>query len=80
MSQKADYSVTGATILKHISRLKTWLKQEDGATAIEYALIAGAMGLMLIPAMSSFTDNSEGLYQSILDIFNHPMFQPGYFS
>ena len=35
--------------------MKKFLKDESGATAIEYALIASAMGLALIAAMPSIT-------------------------
>jgi Flp pilus assembly pilin Flp len=60
--------------------MRAWLKNDNGATAIEYALIAAAMGLMLIPTLASFTEGSGGLFQSIVNIFDHPMFTYGYFS
>jgi pilus assembly protein Flp/PilA len=49
--------------------MKKFLKDESGATAIEYGLIAAAMGLMLIivaPTLSNavkgvFVDLSNGL-------------------
>jgi Flp pilus assembly pilin Flp len=56
------------------------LNNESGATAIEYGMIAAAMALMLIPAMTALTSDAEGMYQNILDIFDHPMFDDGYFS
>lgn len=37
--------------LRHLAKL--YLHDTNGATAIEYGLIAAAMGLMLIPVMSS---------------------------
>jgi Flp pilus assembly pilin Flp len=59
--------------------LKSWLKDESGATAIEYGLIAATMALMLIPTIGAFTDGSESLFGSIVKIFDHPMFDDGYF-
>jgi pilus assembly protein Flp/PilA len=60
-------------------RLRAWLKDESGATAIEYGLIAAAMALMLIPALNSLTTHTGGLFGSIAAIFDHPMFDDGYF-
>jgi Flp pilus assembly pilin Flp len=65
--------------LKLYLRLRAWLKDESGATAIEYGLIAGAMALMLIPALSQLTGDSGQMFQNVLDIFDHPMFEAGYF-
>jgi Flp pilus assembly pilin Flp len=60
-------------------RLRAWLKDESGATAIEYGLIAAAMALMLIPAMAQLTGDSGQMFQNVLGIFDHPMFEDGYF-
>jgi pilus assembly protein Flp/PilA len=60
-------------------QLKAWLKDESGATAIEYGLIAAAMALMLIPALSQLTGDAGQMFQNIVDIFDHPMFDEGYF-
>lgn len=60
--------------------LRAWLKDESGATAIEYGLIAAAMALMLIPAFTELTDQTDGLFGSVVKIFDHPIFQDGYFS
>jgi Flp pilus assembly pilin Flp len=72
--------ITGDKNLKRKFCIQALLRNDDGATAIEYGLIAGAMALMLIPVLQNMTTGSGGLFQSVLSIFDHPMFQPGYFS
>ena len=42
-----------------------FLKNESGATAIEYALIAAAMGLALVTAMPSITGALESEFSSL---------------
>jgi Flp pilus assembly pilin Flp len=51
-------------------KLKDMLRDETGATAIEYALIAAAMALALVPAMASFSGDVSGGYGKILGYFN----------
>jgi Flp pilus assembly pilin Flp len=51
--------------------LKLYLNDNSGATAIEYGLIAGAMGLMLIPVMTSL---SATVKSTLFDVL------PGLFS
>lgn len=65
--------------MKLTLQLIAMLKDEAGATAIEYGLIAAAMALMLIPALNSLTEQTNGLFGSVLGIFDHPMFDDGYF-
>ncbi|MCH9001596.1 MAG: Flp family type IVb pilin [Planctomycetes bacterium] len=46
-------------------RAKTFLKAEDGPTAVEYAvLLSLIMGAMIV-TMASFGQNVNGLYQAI---------------
>jgi Flp pilus assembly pilin Flp len=45
------------------------LRDETGATAIEYVLIASVMGLAIIPAMANFSGEATGLYGRILGYF-----------
>ncbi len=46
-------------------RVKTFLKGEDGPTAVEYAvLLSLIMGAMIV-TMASFGQNVNGLYQAI---------------
>jgi pilus assembly protein Flp/PilA len=46
--------------------LKTMLKDSDGATAVEYAFIASAMGLMLIPVLPPLRAAVEELFTGVL--------------
>ncbi len=42
-----------------------FLKNESGATAIEYGLIAAAMGLMLIIVMPSIANNTQAVFTNL---------------
>jgi Flp pilus assembly pilin Flp len=49
---------------------KLFVRDTGGATAIEYGLIAAAMGLMLIPVMFSLsTTVKESLFDVMLGLF-----------
>jgi Flp pilus assembly pilin Flp len=53
---------------KHI--LKLYLNDNSGATAIEYGLIAGAMGLMLIPVMTALASTVKStMFDVIVGLF-----------
>lgn len=45
-------------------------KDDAGATAIEYALIAAATGLVLIATMPLIQSNMTDTYKDILNYFN----------
>ena len=45
--------------------MKKFLNDESGATAIEYALIAAAMGLALVTAMPLIRDAIIGKFTSL---------------
>lgn len=47
--------------------IKTYIKKDDGATAIEYGLIAGAVAVALVAAMAIFGPEIEGLFQGLSD-------------
>jgi pilus assembly protein Flp/PilA len=47
--------------------MKKFLKDESGATAIEYALIAAAMGLALVTAMPFLKTAIEGKFKYLSD-------------
>ena len=50
--------------------VKLFVRDTSGATAIEYGLIAAAMGLMLIPVMFSLsTTVKETLFDVMLGLF-----------
>ncbi len=50
--------------IEHV--LKLYLKDNSGATAIEYGLIAAAMGLMLIPVMTMFSGTVKATLFDVL--------------
>ncbi len=50
-------------------KLTKWLADESGATAIEYALIASAMALALVPAMSALSTSLGGAFSRIVGYF-----------
>jgi pilus assembly protein Flp/PilA len=45
--------------------LKRFLKNEDGATAIEYGLIAALIGVAIIVAVTSVGTNLTGTFNKI---------------
>lgn len=45
--------------------LKRFLKNEDGATAIEYGLIAALIGVVIITAVTTVGQNLEATFQAI---------------
>lgn len=47
--------------------LKRFLKNEDGATAIEYGLIAALIGVVIIGAVTSLGEGLTGTFNSIAD-------------
>lgn len=59
-----------ATMKNAIHLAKLFVRDTGGATAIEYGLIAGFMGLMLIPVMATFTSSSSGLFAKTLTFFD----------
>jgi Flp pilus assembly pilin Flp len=52
-----------------LQRWKTFLKEENGATAIEYALIASILGIALLPVLTSTTSGVASLYVRVQDYF-----------
>ena len=52
------------------SLVKLFVRDTSGATAIEYGLIAAAMGLMLIPVATSLAGTvRETMFDVILGLF-----------
>ena len=47
--------------------LKRFLKNEDGATAIEYGLIAALIGVAIILAVTAVGEGLQGTFQSVAD-------------
>ena len=49
---------------------KLFLRDNSGATAIEYGLIAAAMGLMLIPVMTSLASTVQtSMFDILVGLF-----------
>jgi Flp pilus assembly pilin Flp len=56
-----------------LRRVQMFLKDDGGATAIEYALIASILGIALLPVLSNTTSGVASLYtrvQGYFDIVN----------
>ena len=49
---------------------KTFLEEENGATAIEYALIASILGVALLPVLSDTTSGVASLYTRVQGYFD----------
>lgn len=45
--------------------LKRFLKNEDGATAIEYGLIAALIGVAIVAAVSGLGDSLNGTFTNV---------------
>jgi len=48
-----------------LKSLKAFLKNEDGATAIEYGLIAALIGVAIITAVTSVGGGLETTFESV---------------
>jgi pilus assembly protein Flp/PilA len=48
-------------------RIDGFLQDDNGATAIEYGLIAGMIALSLIVAMTAFGNSLSGLFNYVRD-------------
>lgn len=47
--------------------MRAWVAREDGATAVEYALIAGAVSAAIVAIVFALGVDVAGLLQSVLD-------------
>jgi pilus assembly protein Flp/PilA len=47
-------------------KISSFFKREDGATAIEYAIIAGLISVVIIGAATLLGDEIEKIFQEIL--------------
>lgn len=50
-----------------MNTLKQFWHDEQGATAIEYGLIAGLIAVVIISALTALGTNIEGVFKSISD-------------
>lgn len=53
-----------------MNKLVRFVKDESGATAIEYGLIAAAIGLMLVIAMPLLATALDGVFTQITNALN----------
>ena len=49
----------------HTATIQRFLKEDEGATAIEYGLIAGLISLVIIVALTTLGTNLSDLFTSI---------------
>lgn len=49
------------------SLLARFVKDQSGATAIEYGLIAGLISVVIITAVSTVGTNAKGKFQAVAD-------------
>lgn len=51
--------------------LHTFIRDENGATAIEYALIAGILALGIITSVTSASSSLQGIFSNIATQFDN---------
>lgn len=57
------------TVTRILKIFNVFLTEEDGATAIEYALIASILGIALLPVLGSTSSGVASLYTRVQDYF-----------
>jgi pilus assembly protein Flp/PilA len=50
--------------------LRRFLRNEDGATAIEYALLASGIAGAIISIVTTMGTSLQGVYQNVSNMFN----------
>ena len=74
LRSRCNLAVNGAHAVNNLlHRWKSFLKQDDGVTAIEYSLIAAILGIALLPVLGNTTSGVASLYtrvQGYFDIVN----------
>lgn len=56
-------------LLKSAQGLREFLRNDEGATAIEYGLIGSAVGLTLVAVMPAFQQATNNTYNEIASFF-----------
>lgn len=56
---------TNHMLIKLLALKNAYMKNEDGATAIEYALIAAGISLAVVAAVFAFGDELENLFNNL---------------
>jgi len=62
-------TISTATAKRLRHRLITIARNSSGATAIEYALIAGGIGIAIVVSVNGLGSTLDGLYQSFANAF-----------
>lgn len=52
-------------MIKLIARVQAYLQSEEGATAIEYGLIAGGISLAIVTALFAFGDQLASVFNTM---------------
>jgi pilus assembly protein Flp/PilA len=53
-----------------LARIKSFLTNENGATAIEYALIAGGLSVVIVTAVNGLGTKVTSLFTSVSSAMN----------
>jgi pilus assembly protein Flp/PilA len=53
-----------------LKKIEAYLKDDSGATAIEYSLIAALISVTIVASVGSIGDKVESLYQTLIDEIN----------
>lgn len=57
-------------LIKLLAMKNAYMKNEDGATAIEYALIAAGISLAIVASVFAFGDDLDGLFGKLSTAIN----------
>lgn len=57
-------------MIKFIAGIQAYLKSQEGATAIEYGLIAGGISLGIVAALFAFGDDLARIFTSMAGVMN----------
>ncbi|MEZ2745699.1 Flp family type IVb pilin [Halopseudomonas bauzanensis] len=57
-------------LIMMMETLRSFIKREDGASAIEYALIAGLIGIVIIGGATFLGDEIDGIFREIGEALN----------
>jgi pilus assembly protein Flp/PilA len=71
--QSAASQFNRSVIVQVADTIIKLLKDDTGATAIEYALIAAAMGLALLTGLPVLKGGVDSLYNRIANSLNNPL-------
>lgn len=58
-------------LIKLIAKIQAYALDKDGATAIEYGLIAGGISLAIVAAVFAFGDDLEAMFNTIGDAMDN---------